>query len=278
MNETYLKEKYIFPFDSSDKSVLASEETFHVQEEKKEIDLHKTEKQEIKKISTDEFDSELKHDEKKTHTKRNIIIAVIIFFVIGGIASNFTQPASYIPPEKISTEEEELNYKETISLKELKPLSKDEGDAFFYEESVTDAYGNIVNNVIHPGSTGTVKSTGGGGAHPAQGFNRVYNNEGYANFSGTLFISETYASYTQHILTLKLEIYGDENLLYQAPQWQTGHAYKMIPFNVDISSYKNVRIHFEAVNDSNLFSWEDCVFGISEPTFSKLTIGEMKSS
>lgn len=268
------KDNYIFPLNSSDKTALFSEEVFRVQKENKGIDLYKTEKQDIQKIGTDEFGGELKHDEKKTHTKRNIIIAVLAFLIIGGIASNFTQPSNYIPPEKISTEEEELNYKETISLKELRPVSKDEGDAFYHEESVTDAYGNIMNNVIHPGSTGTVKSTGGGGAHPAQGFNRVYQNDGYATFSGELFISEEYTTYTQHTLTLYFEVYGDGQLLYEAPHWTTGNSYNRLPFEIDISDYNEIRIHFEAVNDKNLFSWEDCTFGISEPFFSKLSIKE----
>lgn len=71
-------------------------------------------------------------------------------------------------------------------------------------------------------------------------------------------------------------MYGDGQLLYEAPKWRTGNTYNSLPFEIDISPYSEIRIHFEAVNDSNLFSWEDCVFGISEPIFSKLSIGEMQ--
>lgn len=248
---------YIFEFGDLDKKLTKSDETTYE-----------------KNIAA----TNVCKNRRKNQLKGIIVLAVLMLFVVAYVVSHFSILSNSGTPIKISTEEEEMNYRETTTLEKVKVCSKEEGDAIFFEKSVTDAFGNIMTNVVHPGSTGTIKSTGGDGAHAAQGFNRVYNNDGYANFSGTLFISETYASYTQHILTLKFEIYGDENLLYQAPQWQTGHAYKMIPFNVDISSYKNVRIHFEAVNDSNLFSWEDCVFGISEPTFSKLTIGEMKSS
>lgn len=274
MVEFKLKEKYIFPFDSSDKSVLISEENFHVHKENKEIDLYKTDKQDIKKTSTNSLDDVGKIEEKKTHAKRNIIIGIVIFLIIGGIVSNFSQSSIHTQPEKISTTEEEMNYRETISLKELRPLSKDEGDAFFYEDNVIDAYGNTMNSVVHPGSTGTVKSTGGGGAHPAQGFNRIYQNDGYATFTGELFISEKYSTYTQHTLTLYFEVYGDGQLLYEAPHWRTGNSYNKLPFEIDISNYNEIRIHFEAINDKNLFSWEDCAFGISKPIFSKLSIGE----
>lgn len=270
-----VQEKYIFPFDSLDRSALISNEIFNTQKKKKGIDLHKIDKQDVKKTSEYIFAGEVQIEGKKTHTKRNIIIGIVIFLIAGGMISNFTQPSSY-RPEKISTAEEEMNYKEIVSLEKLKLLSKDEGDAFYCEENVVDSYGNTMNNVVHPGSTGTIKSTGGGGAHSAQGFNRIYQNDGYVTFTGKLFISEKYSTYIQHTLTLYFEVYGDGRLLYEAPHWKTGNSYNILPFEIDITNYKEIRIHFEAINDENLFSWEDCVFGISEPILSKLSIGEQK--
>ena len=41
-------------------------------------------------------------NEKKSNKKRNIIIAVIIFLIICGIASNFEETSNYIPPEPIT--------------------------------------------------------------------------------------------------------------------------------------------------------------------------------
>ena len=163
----------------------------------------------------------------------------------------------------------------TVLLGDVDPLLYDEGDSFYTLDSVLDATGETWNNVVHPGSTGTTGGTGGMGAHKAKGFNRTYTNNMYSHFSGTIFLNREYVLYTDHILTLLFEVYGDNSLLYRAPYLETGIEQCAFSFDIDIHKYSKIRIHFEVINDSGMFSWEDCIFGISNATFSLKPISEL---
>ena len=268
---------FIFEFNSMDKTILLSNTLSNNEKDTITYETNYPQKTDDN-VNFDRINDNAEELLPQVHIRRNkiIIIVILIILAVGMITSKINIPGDKGNPEKISTTEEEMSYKKSTHLNEMKPLSKDEGDAFFYEDNVIDAYGNTMNSVVHPGSTGTVKSTGGGGAHPAQGFNRTYQNDGYATFTGELFISKEYSAYTQHTLTLYFEVYGDGQLLYEAPHWKTGNSYEKLPFEVDILNYNEIRIHFEAINDKNLFSWEDCVFGVAEPKLSKMSIQEQQ--
>jgi len=164
------------------------------------------------------------------------------------------------------------NYKSYIParLDSLDVFSYEDGDAYYTLRSVIDSEGNEYWDIIHPASTGKVGTTGGMGSHSASGINRIYKIEGnYNNFTGTIILDKKYVSYKNHILELLFEVYGDGVLLYQAPSSLSGQRMEPISFDVDIAGVKKLRVHFEAKNQTNMFSWEDMVFGLSEAVLMK---------